>query len=189
MSRRLTKREKKIAAITGALVAGFVAFRLGFTPILERYQLLSARERNLRGEYLRARRNVLLQKAVEREREVYAREISRQGSDQEEQSFLLREIERLSRELPIRLRGMRPLPHKELGFYQRYAVSMEIEGAVGHVMKFVHMIESSPKLLKVERLRLTANSRKRGYLVGHVLVSRPAVGRNEPSHSSTATGG
>ena len=179
MARNWTKREKMLVLATLGALAGFMAVRGIAMPLVARYRALADQESALEARCLRARASMLLKKRVDQEREAYAREISRQGSDQQEQSFLLQEVERLSRDLPMRIRGMRPLPPQEMGFYKRYAVSMELEGSVEHVLKFMHVIESSPKLLKVERIQMSADSKNRGSLLSQMLVSRPAVGAAE----------
>jgi len=179
VARTWTRREKTLALATLGALAGFVALRGIAMPLVNRWRLLANQESTLEARCLRARTQLLLKKKVERERDAYAREISRQGSDQEEQSFLLQEVERLSRDLPIRIRGMRPLPPQDMGFYKRYAVSLEIEGNVENVLRFLHMIESSTKLLKVERVQLSADGKDRGALLSSMLVSRPAVGGEE----------
>jgi len=184
--RTWTKREKTLALAVVAALAGVVLLRGVVMPLVSRWRLLADRESALEARCLRARTQLLLKKKTDREREAYAREISRQGSDQEEQSFLLQEIERLSRDMPVRIRGMRPLPPQEMGFYKRYAVSLEMEGGVEHVLRFLHLIESSPKLLKVERVQLRADSKSRGALLAGMLVSRPAVGGAETSESAHA---
>jgi Tfp pilus assembly protein PilO len=181
MARTWTQREKRLALAMAAALAGFIALRGIVIPLATRWRLLADQERALESQCLRARIQVLLKKKVEREREAYAREISRQGSDQEEQSFLLQEVERLSRDLPIRVRSMRPLPPLEMGFYRRYAVTLELEGSVENVLKFLCAVESSPKLLRVERVELTADGKNRGNLLSSMFVSRPAVGAAEGS--------
>jgi Tfp pilus assembly protein PilO len=181
MARTWTKSEKRLAVVVLAALIGFIALRGAIMPLASQWRFLAERESALESQCLRARTQLLLKKKVEHEREAYAREISRQGSDQEEQSFLLQEVERLSRDLPIRIRGMRPLPPQEMGFYRRYAVTLELEGSVENVLKFLCSVESSPKLLKVERVQLTADSRNRGNLTASMFVSRPAVGGAEGS--------
>jgi Tfp pilus assembly protein PilO len=171
----MSGREKTLGlAVAGTLIA-FLLIRVVLAPGLTRFRALLGRQEQLESKYLRARRNLLMRESVAEAREAYQREISSQGSEQEEQSFLLREIERLSRDLPIRIRGMRPLPSEDKGFYKRFAVSMEIEASVENTMQFIHTIESSPRLLRVESLQLTADGKKRGWLLARALVSRPAV--------------
>jgi Tfp pilus assembly protein PilO len=175
MWRTLSQRERKIGIGVLLALLGFTAFRLAVAPNVARFTALMDRRTEMEAKYLRARSNLLTRDSVIGAREAYEREISGQGSEQEEQSFLLREIERLSRDLPLRIRGMRPLPSEDKGFYKRFAVSMEIEGSVEHTMQFVYLIENSPRLLRVERLQLTADGKKRGQLNSRLLVSRPAI--------------
>lgn len=186
MARTWTRREKTLALAVLAALAGFIALRGIAMPLLSRWRLLADQESALQARCLRARTQLLLKKKVEREREAYAREISRQGSDQEEQSFLLQEVERLSRDMPIRIRGMRPLPPQEMGFYKRYAVTLELEGSVENVLRFLHTVESSPKLLKIERVQVTADGKNRGNLLSSMLVSRPAMGGAEKAEKRVA---
>ncbi|GAG04359.1 unnamed protein product, partial [marine sediment metagenome] len=171
MARTWTQREKTLGVATLAALAAALLLRVAVVPLARRHRLLVDRERALDARCLRGRTNLLLKEKVEREREAYAREISRQGSDQEEQSFLLQEVVRLSRDLPVRIRGMRPLPPQEMGFYKRYAVSLQMEGNIEHVLKFLHTLESSPKLLKVERLHLSVRNKNRESLTAQILVS------------------
>ena len=106
-----------------------------------------------------------------------------------EQSFLLQEVEQLGRDLPIRIRSMRPLPPQEMGVYRRYAVSIEAEGKAPHILKLLYLVETSPKLLKVEQIQLTADSRNREHLLSRMLISRPAVGGDGPAARRQAKGG
>jgi Tfp pilus assembly protein PilO len=173
--RALSKRERRFGIGMLLALLGFVAFRLFLAPNVVRVKALLDRQEEMETKYSHAKANLLIQESVIKAREAYEREISGQGSEQEEQSFLLREIERLGHDLPLRIRGMRPLPIEDKGSYKRFAVSMEIEGSVEHTLQFVHLIENSPRLLRVERLHLTADGKKRGQLSSRLLVSRPAV--------------
>lgn len=187
--RTLSKREKRYGIGAALALVGFLLFRLVLAPELTRYAGLRERERELEAKFLQAQSNVMIRDAVLKTRETYEREISAQGSEQEEQSFLLREIERLGRDLPLRIRGMRPLPSEAKGFYKRFAVSMEIEGSVEHTMQFVHLVENSTRLLRVEKLQLSADGKKRGQLCTRLLVSRPAIQKTSSGNGNSLVKG
>jgi len=105
-------------------------------------------------------RNVHQKDQIAAEFEKYAEYVQRSGSDEEEAAKILGEIESLARKSKVYLVDMKSQTPKEVEFFKEYAIEIEAEGEIASLTTFLHQLNTSTQLLRVEKLRL--NSQKKG---------------------------
>ena len=81
----------------------------------------------------------------------------------------LQELEALSRSADVQL-DLKPRPVKPETQMNRLEVELNLEGSQEHVLAFLDGIFQMPRLLTIERLRLSANPMKGDVLRAHLLL-------------------
>jgi Tfp pilus assembly protein PilO len=99
------------------------------------------------------------------------------GTDAEELGFLLKELETLTRTKNIQVKSIRPLPSQRIGSYKKFLVLLEIEGRVHNMFELLHAIDTSPKILTVEALKIQALITGPSLISANILISRTSAGR------------
>ena len=106
----------------------------------------------------------------------YEQRILAIGTDAQEQGFLLKELESLTRTRKIQVSSIRPLPSQWVGNYRKFLVSLEVEGRVQNMLELLYSIDTSPKILTVEFLKVRALRTSPNLLSANILISRTSVG-------------
>jgi Tfp pilus assembly protein PilO len=166
-----------MAAALAALTVG-VLFVVVFSKPVRTYLDLSAQ--------LNAAREQLadLELALHRRRHVEAlckefeQRILATGSDAEEQSLLLKELESLTRGGNVEVKSIRPLACQPVGGYRRFLVSLEIQARVHNMFELLYAIDTSPKILTVESLQIQASRAAPNLLSANMMISRTSASNN-----------
>jgi len=172
---KLSKKEKigLTFALGFLLVAGLD--RLIISPIRAKFkkvdQAISISEKQL-GHDLR---NVHLKEQIEKEFEKYVEYVERSGSDEEEVAKILREIQSLTEQAGVYLVDTKPQPPKKVDFYKEYSVEIETEGGIRELTTFLHQINVSPQLLRVEKLRINNKEEGNDTLKSSMLITKVLV--------------
>jgi len=101
--------------------------------------------------------------------------VQRSGSDEEEVAKILGEIESLARQSKVYLANMKPQSPKEIDFYKEYAVEIDAEGEIVPLTAFLHQLNTSTQLLRVEKLRLSSKKKGDKTLKASMLIIRILV--------------
>lgn len=125
--------------------------------------------------------------AVERKRDGTAKEIERLkkaldphrdlagAGDVHE---LMRHVIGRIRSSPLRLTDLKPEAPKEMGPYEAIGLKLNFEGTFADIDEFLGWIEAERRMLRVDAIRLTPNSRERGRLTAQLtlmaLVEKPS---------------
>jgi len=172
---KLSKKEKigLSFALVFMLVAGLD--RLIISPIRGRFarvdQSIKISEKQL-GHDLR---NVHLKDQIAEEFEKYVEYVERSGSDEEEVAKILGEIESLARQSKVYLVDVKPQSPKTIDFYKEFSVEIEAEGEIADLTTFLHHINMSAQLLRVEKLRLNAKESENKMLKSSMLITKVLV--------------
>jgi Tfp pilus assembly protein PilO len=170
----LSPREKRIALVTICVVAFAVLFKFMIHPMAVHWSRLNKEVVFQRNQYLKLNRMLEMKEGVEQAYQTYQGAILAKGSEEEEMAGFLREIEALSRPLPIEVTLVKTLPVTNAGFYKRYAIQLEVIGDTISICNLLYSLENPSSLLKVKRLQLTAkgdNSIRASMQINKVLVS------------------
>lgn len=106
----------------------------------------------------------------------YEQRILATGTDAEELGFLLKELESLTRTKNVQVKSIRPLPSQWIGSYRRFLVLLEVEGRVHNMFELLHSINTSPKILAVESLKIQALRTGPNLISTNILISRTSAG-------------
>lgn len=170
----LSSRERKIAIACLGVVFTSLLFNLILMPSIDGWVRLSKKIYEEERELLRLEKVLEIKDRVESAYKTYEKQILAKGSDEEEIADILREIESLSRPIGLRILNIKPLPIDDQGFYKKYTVQLETEGEMVRIGKFLYRLQTSPKLLEVQRIQLNARTGTELLRI-HLLISRVLV--------------
>lgn len=169
---KLSRKEKIGLGISLVFLAAAFLDRLMIHPLRIRFHRLDQQirisEKQVGGDV----RNVRQKDLVSEEYERYLPYIKRSGSDEEEAARLLGEIEALARKSSVYLVDMKPRRPRETEVYKEYAVEIEAEGQMEPLMGFMHQVNTSPQLLRIETLRLTPTKAEADILRASLLITK-----------------
>lgn len=147
-------REKIL--IGGALLAvgGLLVNQMVLEPVANTFQALDRQREALQLE-IRETVHVLSQKnRMDDERTRYAAYLGEEKSTEEESISFLKHVEELARKTAVNLIYVKPAEEKTEGRIKKYFVSLECESEPVPLARFFYEIESSPRLLKIEKYSL-----------------------------------
>ncbi len=158
---KLSKRERLILYGTAAILVGLFVDRLIVQSVVERLGGLS---RQIQDEEIAIKRSlsVLVRKPKILEESKAFMAFSVEAQDPEaEMTGLLREIEAIADRSSVSLLYVKPgsAPEKTAGT-RKYLATLECESQMEQVAVFFHAIESSTKLLKIEKFDIQPKSRE-----------------------------
>ena len=173
---KLSKKEKIGLAAAAIVVSMVIIDRLVVSPIGERFQRIGREIELSEKKLVLDLRNISNKESISDEYEKYKNYIKRSApSDEEEVAALLAEIEGLARKSDINLNDIKPQQAKQTDFYREYYVEIEAEGAMEHIVVFLHNLSSSPQLLRAVKLQLGLKDKESSVVKASILVSRISI--------------
>lgn len=150
---RLNPREKKIFYVVMALVVFMIGYHGVWQPILNK-------SASLDDEIFAAEMRLRKAKTLLRQRDDVLEEAKKYpnlakmdaGTDEAEIAKLLNLIEQTARKTGITLADVKPEPVQSDKMTKRYRVELDAEAGLEQLMEFIYELESSPELLKIERV-------------------------------------
>lgn len=172
---KLSKKER--IGLSMAFVFLAVAFldRLMIAPIRNRFHRLSQEIRTSEKQLGSDLRNLNQKEFITQEYEKNLSYIKRSGSDEEEVAKILGEIESLARKSSVYLVDMKPRKPEGVDFYVEYTIEIETEGQMESLVNFLHQLNTSAQLLRVEKLRLNQAKAGSTVLKGSMLITKVIV--------------
>ena len=151
---KLSANEKKIFWVTAALVGFVFVDRVIVLPVstmlMDLNTSLSEQEASIKKSL-----NVLLHKeGIIAESREYASYSVEAKNPEEEMVGLLKEVESLAERSSVSLIFVKPANVKDEKGVKRYYCTLEFEAPMEQVATFFHAVESSTKLLKVEKYQI-----------------------------------
>ena len=108
--------------------------------------------------------------AILREHQQLARYLETDDTEQVRRGFL-NELESLSRQSSVQL-NLKPRPLKEAERATRFEVEVDVEGSQGQVMEFLDGLFAMPRLMTIERLRVSGIPSKPDLLRTNLVIQR-----------------
>ena len=172
---KLSGKEKIGLSLAFAVMGIALLDRLIISPIRGRFrridQAIKINEKQLAHDL----RNVYQKDRIAEQFDKYVEYVQRSGSDEEEVAKILGEIESMARQSKVYLANMKPQTPKEIDFYKEYAVEIDAEGEISSLIAFLHQLNTSTQLLRVEKLRLSSNKKGEKTLKASMLIIRVLV--------------
>jgi len=172
---KLSRKEKIGLSLSIAFMLVACLDRLIISPIRGRFQRVNQAIKISEKQLGHDLRNVHLKDQIEKEFEKYVEYVERSGSDEEEVAKILREIQTLTEQSDVYLIDTKPQAPQKVDFYKEYSVEIETEGEIEALVTFLHRINVSAQLLRVEKLRLNAKERGDEALKSSMLITKVLV--------------
>ena len=173
MLKRLSKREKRI--LVSVIVVTIIGLSYNFLiePLFARWMKTN---RKIEVIKIKLKKSLLLIKEkqkVDAEYSIYEQKLKSKGSNEQDITLILDEIEKVATGSGLRITSMRPKPPDHKDYYSRFTVEIETESDMNSLMKFIYDIKNSPQVLKIEKLNLNTRSSQQGVAIrASMLISK-----------------
>ncbi|PIQ84115.1 MAG: hypothetical protein COV75_03900 [Candidatus Omnitrophica bacterium CG11_big_fil_rev_8_21_14_0_20_63_9] len=146
-------RERRLALIAGVLIGCWVIVSLLIQPLGERTQALGERIQT-DAEKLSGLQSMLLRQVTIERRYARAAAYLSYASAEEDHREFLDVLEELSRTAELKL-NLKPRPARLDGRLVRMEIELDVEGSQANLLVFLDQLLRMPKLLVIERLRIS----------------------------------
>ncbi len=170
MIRRLSARELKVLIVSSLLASAYIGYTFLVKPVNEEFieldEKIAAEQRQL------AKTSAEIKKAAEMEKtlEGYEQKLKQSASNEGTMSSLLSEIEAVAADLKLQIANLTPKRVKEMDLFNRFSVSLTIDGDFMDILQFLHTLQSKPHLFDVEEARFDKGMRQQATSVKASLV-------------------
>ena len=169
----LGPRERRLTLITAVVIGSWMVVSVLVQPLWDRTRELQLHVET-QTEKLDAIRRLLEQApSIEREYQQMSAYLETEGQEQAQGSFL-NELEALSRTSNLQL-NLKPRPVKLDERVSRFEVELDVEGVQGSLLAFLDALLSMPRLIAVERLRISSVPTKDHVLRANLVVQKLAL--------------
>ena len=163
--------------IAGLVMVGIgVVYLLFFSVPIRSWLDLNTRLDLTKNKLLNMEEALYRREQVEALCKKFEQRILATGTDAEELGFMLKELEALTRERNIQVKSIRPLPAQWIGNYRKFLVLLQVEGRIHNTLELLHSIDTSPKILTIESIKIQALRAGLNLLSANILISRTSAG-------------
>lgn len=157
--RPTTRRERTLAIAAGACVGLAILVEAVFLPKWSQYRRLSEEARRLETTLAHMRGNVLQKDDIEARHEQLRDMIHESGTPSQEMSRFARILTEICGNVGLETRFIRPLPDEDHGLYRQSSLSLEMEGPVSEIARFLASIARAADPIRVARIEMTCRER------------------------------
>jgi hypothetical protein len=171
----LSKRERLI--LYGALLVVFIGAmdRLFYRPManlfVELDQEIVLQENQLRKNM----RYLAVRETIQNRYSAYAAYTVTNGAEEEEVASLLNEVEGQARKAGVSLLNIKPKPATTTEVGKQYPVEVEVETQMKELINFIHGLQSSKYILRVQKLRMVPKGKSKVEVKGYLLINRTMI--------------
>jgi Tfp pilus assembly protein PilO len=98
--------------------------------------------------------------AIQSEYAGYIERFSQVGTNEQTMSAALSEIEKTAGEMSLKISDLKPNKVKSQGSYNRFSVSLTIDGGLEDILRLLYTLQSEPYFYTVDELRFDKSSRQ-----------------------------
>jgi Tfp pilus assembly protein PilO len=172
MPPKFSSKEKIGLLIAGSFMSFALLDRLMISPINSKLKQINQDIKISEKQLAMELRNVSQKETVTAQYQKYVRHPQPNGPDEEKMTAMLSAVEDLARESGTLLLDIKPQPPKPANVYKEYNITLEAEGEMEALVKFLYQINNSPQLLRVETLRLNLKDKDSKTVKASVLISK-----------------
>jgi len=172
---RLSGREKMLVYGAAAAVILTLSDQVVIRPIVATFQSLDQQVKDLQGQISRTIQVLSQKDRIAAEIVRYSKYNVPVTSEEEEMLSLLEHIEALASKTTVNLLYVKPAGVKSEGRTKKFYLSLECEGLQPHVVSFFYEVESSMKLLRIEKYAVQPTARGSSAVRGAATISRSLV--------------
>ena len=167
---RFHLRERRLALIAAVLIFCWLLLSVLVQPLWNRARDLRA-EAETQQEKLDALSRLLSQApAIEQQYQALAAFLEPED-DERVQGAFLENLESLSRQSDLQL-NLKPRPLKQEDRVSRFEVELDVEGSQQNLMTFLDALLRMPKLIAVERIRISSVPAKADLLRANLVIQK-----------------
>lgn len=172
---KLSKRERLILYCTVSVISLMVLDRLIISPIF--YKIRFSDEQLVQKiAHIRKNIHILTQKdRILSERARYYALMRSLESEQEEVTSILKEIEKIANDGSVYLVDMKPGDTKHIGTSKKYVINLNCEAQMEQLAAFMYNIESSNKLLTIEKYQISPKASESSVAVCSMSISKMVI--------------
>ena len=169
----LRPRERRLALTAAVVIGCWLVISWIVQPLLTRGREVRLRVETQTEKLDALRRLLVRAPALEQAYQQLAAYVD--GTDDATtQGAFLSELESLSRETGITL-NLKPRPIKTEGRVSRFEVELDIEGSQAHLLTFLDELLRMPKLVAIDRLRISTVPAREGLLRANLVLQKLSV--------------
>ncbi len=170
---RFHPRERRLALMAAVITACWVVVSWVMQPLWDRIKDLRQHVESQTGKL--AAFSGLLEQApsVERSHQQFAAYLSA-TDDAQGQGAFLNELETLCRAATLQL-NLKPRPVTHADRVSRFEVELDVEGAQANLLAFLDSLLHLPKLVSLERIRMSSVPTKENTLHANVVIQLSAL--------------
>lgn len=170
--RTFSAREKGIFVICVIVVSIYGGYRFGYQALKEssatREQLIAKAEKDLR-QY----KGVVRQEGVvSRKLNAYRTMFVQKGSDEQEMTRMLSEVEAAAQNINMKIINMEPERSKKADLFNYFSVNVQAQGSLKKIFEFLYSLESQAYRFRIDEFRLEKYSLRADELKCQLVVSR-----------------
>jgi len=185
---RLSKRERFILYCVFCFISLALLDRLILRPILSKVKSLNreiqSQEATIKKNlYILAKKDSILKEADE-----YVLYVTHEQSQEEEVLFLLKEIEKLANKASVYVIDIKSAGLEEDGMFRKYLVKLNCEAQMEQITRFFYDVESSNKLLKIEKYDIKPKTEGSSVLRCTTSISKAVLHGDTQGQSVQITG-
>ncbi len=165
MLKQLSEREKRILIAVIVITITGLCYNFFLEPLFMRWR---STNRKIGLTKIKLKKSLSLikeRRKVDEEYAAYEEKLKSKGSNEQDISLILDEIEKVASRSGLNITSMRPRPPIQKDYYNKFAVEIETESDMNSLMKFIYHIKNSPQMLKIEKLNLNTRSSQRGVAI------------------------
>ena len=166
----LRPRERRLALAAGVLIGCWLFLSWIMQPLWERFRDLRL-EAQTKTEKLEAISRLLAKAgSIKQTYQQVAPYLGSSTTDERAGATLLNELETLSRTSDVQL-SLKPHQPKDEERMNRFDVELDVEGSQQNLLEFLDALFRLPKLIAIERLRISVIPAKTDALRAHLLLN------------------
>ncbi|MCM8791981.1 MAG: type 4a pilus biogenesis protein PilO [Candidatus Omnitrophica bacterium] len=158
----LSKRERRIFYFTVGVLFILFVDRLVIGPIILRIDTLNKEIFEKQNAINRSLQILAQREKIKQQINKMSIFLENLRSSSDEMTSLLKEVERLANKSAVYLVDMKPGGLKEAGFFKKYVINLNCEAQMPQLVEFMYNIESSHRLMTIEKYEITPKSKETG---------------------------
>jgi len=156
--RSLTKREKIILMLCCGVTFAYLSWNGVWKPLQKQEMFL---EREIPKSEKLLQKNLAIIRKGRQAKQAYEQHMSsliQKRSDEEEMSAILSQVEFLANEIGMRIAEIKPKRVRTVDFYNRFSVSLAVEGKLEDIVHFLYILQNAPYYFNVDEIKFETES-------------------------------
>lgn len=173
---RMSKREKMLLCVTAAAVVLIAVDRFIAGPLCDRLSWLDGQIADRESRIRKTMRILALKEQIRTESLKYTPYVNKIEFGDQEVSTLLKKIEAIANKTSMNILNIKPQGRKDFNSLKTYSVALSCEGAMAHLIQFMHALEGSSDLLVITRMQVAPKNKVSGTVSCSMTVQKVIMG-------------